>query len=115
MVLSVSEAIVISENQTYTLLNRFGTVDKNIVYQNQNYPNDFSNFLKVINVDNISVRQSIIYRRNKFDILTLDFICKFLSLFTAASDRTKFLELKINFPEVGLKKLLASVAPIEKK
>ena len=24
-------------------------------------------------------------------------------------------ELKINFPEVGLKKLLASVAPIEKK
>lgn len=93
------EAIVISENQTYTLLNRFGTVDKNIVYQNQNYPNDFSNFLKVINVDNISVRQSIIYRRNKFDILTLDFICKFLSLFTAASDRTKFLELKINFPE----------------
>lgn len=27
----------------------------------------------------------------------------------------KTMELKIKFPEVGLKKLLASVAPIEKK
>ena len=33
----------------------------------------------------------------------------------AVTGSGKTQELKINFPEVGLKKLLASVAPIEKK